>query len=299
MEPGMCNCAMHVEWQFQTHILYNLILMYLWLPLGLIALYRGFIKNVIGWLQTWQQLLLQAIWHFAYTVVDSIQWVDYGSWLSQPEGVHMYLEAYPEHWLVFSALIVFTWQIDECYVQWCGAWKLVKANFAVLPIMRKPPDPPLGPAKMTVHKPEKKHPKPKSAHKSGQGVKKPLKPVNGHKQKVKCNLCRLAAAAVLLPMLLFEQAVAQVPTFEFHSEITRSKCHSSCEHGYLSIREVSLENQDMVHLWAVMQEILQGLFGEQEAGIHFIVDSGASRTSTFDSRILCLAHLNCLQNPQY
>jgi len=63
-------------------------------------------------------------------------------------------------------------------------------------------------------------------------------PVNGCKQKVKHNLCRFVTAAVHFPMLLLEQAVAQVPTFEFHSEISRLKCTGSCEHGYLSIREV-------------------------------------------------------------
>jgi len=97
---------------FQAYILYNLILMYLWLSHGPIALY-GVIKNVIGQLQSSQQLL-QAIGHFAYTLVDSIQWVGYSSWLSQTEGVHVYLEAYLKHWLVLTALMVFTWQITKC-----------------------------------------------------------------------------------------------------------------------------------------------------------------------------------------
>jgi len=83
---------------------------------------------------------------------------------------------------------------------------------------------------------EKKHPKPvKHAHKSGEGVKKPLQPVNSCRWKVKHNLSRLVTTAVLSPMLLHEPAIAQVPLFDFRSEITRLKCGSSCEHNYLSI----------------------------------------------------------------
>jgi len=39
---------------FQEHIPYDLILAYLCLSLGLMALYGGFIKNVVGWLQVSQ-----------------------------------------------------------------------------------------------------------------------------------------------------------------------------------------------------------------------------------------------------
>ena len=87
-------------------------------------------------------------------------------------------------------------------------------------------------------------------------MKKPLKLVNGQKQKVKHNLCSFAMAAVLSPTFLFSMAVAQVPTFDFHSEITRMQDASSSAQGYLSIRDVSPNDQDMVRLnKAVMQDI--------------------------------------------
>jgi len=89
---------------FQEHIPYDLTLTYLCLPLGLMALYGGFIKNVVGQLQ-FSQSWLQAIRHFAYTSVTTIKWAGYGSWLSQPEGVREFLEAYLENWLVLSALM--------------------------------------------------------------------------------------------------------------------------------------------------------------------------------------------------
>jgi len=65
-------------------------------------------------------------------MVTTIKWAGYGSWLSQPEGVREFLEAYLENWLVLSALMGYTWKIAEWYVQKCGACKLVKANFAAL-----------------------------------------------------------------------------------------------------------------------------------------------------------------------
>jgi len=99
---------------FQAHIFYDLVWMYLWLPLGALFLYGGILKNVIGCLQFSQRLWLQAVGHFAYSLVSSIKWVTYGSWLSQPEGVKsVILEAYPEHWLVLSTLMVYTWWIAE------------------------------------------------------------------------------------------------------------------------------------------------------------------------------------------
>jgi len=108
----MHNCAMHVEQQFSSiHSLqpdFDVSVVVSWAN----RLY-GVIKNVIGQLQSSQQLL-QAIGYFAYTLVNSIQWVGYSSWLSQTEGVHVYLEAYLKHWLVLTALMVFTWQITKC-----------------------------------------------------------------------------------------------------------------------------------------------------------------------------------------
>jgi len=70
--------------------------------------------------------------------------------------VREFLEAYPENWLVLSALMVYTWRIAERYVQKCDAWKLVKANFAVLPIKWKPPDPPIIPTSGIIHETKQK-----------------------------------------------------------------------------------------------------------------------------------------------
>jgi len=68
---------------------------------GAIGLVWGFVKNVFGQLQTPRKLVLQAIGCLAYTLIDAIQWVSYGNWLSQPEGAkHVSLVAYPEKWLV-------------------------------------------------------------------------------------------------------------------------------------------------------------------------------------------------------
>ncbi len=158
---------------FQAHISYDLIWMYLWLTLGALSLYGGILKNIIGHLQFLQRLWLQAVEHFAYSLVSSIKWVTYDSWLSQPEGVKsVILEAYPEHWLVLSTLMVYTWQITEQCMQHCGAWKLVKVNFAVLTTNQKPPDPPLKPTSGEQYATKKKrHPKQhKGAHRTFVGA---------------------------------------------------------------------------------------------------------------------------------
>jgi len=153
----------------------------------------------------------------------------------------------------------------------------------VLPIKWKPPNPPLCPSSGMIHETKQKRQTKPVKHKHGQGVKKPLKPVNGQKRKVKCNLHSFAMAAVLSPTLLFNMAIAQVPTFDFHSEITRIQDASSVAQGYLSIRDISPNDQDMVRLKAVMKDIPQGLLGSED-NMYFIVDSGASRTSTFDPK---------------
>ena len=100
---------------------------------------------------------MQAVGHFAYSSVSTIQWIEYGSWLSKPEGVKsVVLEAYPEHWLVLSALMVYTWQNAEHFVQCIGAWKLVTTYFAVLPTNWKPLDPPLKPTSGARNETKKK-----------------------------------------------------------------------------------------------------------------------------------------------
>jgi len=234
---------------FQEHIPYDLVWAYLWLPLGLLALYGGFVKNVLGRLQVLRKPVLQAIGCLAYASVDTIHWVDYGSWLLKPEGAKcVSLEAFLEKWLVLSALMIFTWQIAERFVSRHGswAWKLFKVHYAPdLPFKTEPPDPPLGPTTGIICFKVKKFTKPtKRTHKSGEGVKKPLKPVHGRRWKDKRRLCRIAGVA-LSPFLLFNRAVAQVPTFDFHSEVDIQTA-SDCYHGFLSIKEVSSDDLDMI-----------------------------------------------------
>ncbi len=211
----------------------------------------------------------------------------------------MSLEVFPEKWLVLSALMIFTWQIAERFVSRHGswAWKLFKVHYAPdLPFKKEPLDSPLGPTTGIVCFKVKKYTKPtKCAHKSGEGVKKPLKPVHGHRQKDKCRLYSIAGAA-LSPLLLFNCAVAQVPTFEFHSEVDRIQTASDCYHGFLSIKDISSDNLDMIRLQAVMPELPQGLLGH-ESNMHFIVDSGASKTSTFDSRDFVPGSLKLFERP--
>jgi len=67
--------------------------------------------------------------------------------------------------------------------------------------------------------------------------------------------------ALLTPLMLQKQAMAQVPTFKFRLEVSRVQSESHCSKGYLSIRNVSLQDQDMVRLQAVMQDLPQGLLG--------------------------------------
>jgi len=56
--------------------------------------------------------------------------------------------------------------------------------------------------------------------------------------------------ALLTPLMLEKHALAEVPTFEFRNEVSRVQPESHCSKGYLSIRNVSLQDQDMVRLQA-------------------------------------------------
>jgi len=53
----------------------------------------------------------------------------------------------------------------------------------------------------------------------------------------------------------------------------------------------------MLHLRAVMQDIPQGLLGEKEDRMNFIVDSGASRTSTFECKDFVPGSLKLFDRP--
>ena len=81
---------------FQAHVLMDLLITYLMLPLGLMVLYGGFVKNVVGRLQFVKNPILQAVGSSVVSGINSIKWVDYATWLSQPEGARgMFLEAFP------------------------------------------------------------------------------------------------------------------------------------------------------------------------------------------------------------
>jgi len=179
---------------FQVHISCDLVWTYLWLPLGLMALFGVHIKNVIGQLQFTRGSLLQAIMgHYFQKLTDTMKWVGCGSWLSKPEGVmSVILEALLEKWFLLSAVMTFMWQEAEQFVLQCGARKFDKAIYViVIPTKRKPPDPYPRPVGGALH------------------------------CQVRQYICFKASMALLLPMLLKQQAFAQVPTsFVFQSELS-------------------------------------------------------------------------------
>ena len=85
--------------------------------------------------------ILQAVGSSAVSGINSIKWVDYATWLSQPEGARsMVLEAFLEGWFKLSAIMILTWRVAKCFVLRIGAWKLYKLLF-VLTSEQKPPDP--------------------------------------------------------------------------------------------------------------------------------------------------------------
>ena len=117
------------------------LITYLMLPLGLMVLYGGFVKNVVGRLQFVKNPILQAVGSSAVSGINSIKWVDYATWLSQPEGARsMVLEAFLEGWLILMAVMILTWRVAKRFVLRIGAWKLYKSLF-VLTLEQKPPDP--------------------------------------------------------------------------------------------------------------------------------------------------------------
>ena len=135
---------------FQAHVLLDWLITYLMLPLGLMVLYGGFVKNVVGRLQFVKNPILQAVGSSAVSGINSIKWVDYATWLSQPEGARsMVLEAFPEGWLILSALMILTWRVAEHFVLRVGAWKLYKLLF-VLTLKWKPLDPAYKPVRGVI-----------------------------------------------------------------------------------------------------------------------------------------------------
>ncbi len=91
----------------------------------------------------------------------------------------MVLEAFPESWFIFLALMILTCRVAKCFVQRVRAWKLYKSLFVLT-----------------------------SEHKSPDPVYKPVRGVV--RQQVRRDLL-----AAFIAMMLKNQAGAQVPDFEF------------------------------------------------------------------------------------
>ena len=232
----------------QAHIPNDEIWAYLWMPLGLMmGLCRGYIKNANGQLQFASGVVLQAMGHFIYTLINAIKWVNSGSWLPQPEGVlSVILEVFQEKWLMLSAALIATWQVAEQYVLQCGgAWELGKANYVtVLPTKGETPDP---------------HPR----------------PVRGsmHDCQVKQDLCFKASAALLSLLMLQQHALAPVPSFEFQNGLL-SRVEEASGSGIFPIRNLILQDQYMIRLQAEVQDILQDLLSCEERGYLSIMTVG-------------------------
>jgi len=92
----------------------------------------GFVKNVVGRLQFVKNPILQAVESSAVSGINSIKWIDYATWLSQPEGARgIVLEAFLEGWFILSALMTLAWRVAGYFVQRIGAWKLYKLLFVL------------------------------------------------------------------------------------------------------------------------------------------------------------------------
>jgi len=191
------------------------------------------------------KIVVASSWTLCLLSVACIKWVTYDSWLSQPEGVRtVILEVYPEDYLGGAinnngVHLADSWAIQAIF--W--AWKLVKANFPVLPTSWKPSDPCVKPTSSKQCKTKKRCPKTTQClHKQ-----ETLLPLNGQKQNFKYKLTKMAAAA-LFSALLIQIAAAKVSTFDFHSEITRMQSGCNDSHGLIFISDISLHSQDMICL---------------------------------------------------
>jgi len=141
MVPGMLNCVLHVEWLFSSTCFDGLVDNISDVTSGTDGSVWGFVKNVVGRLQFVKNPILQAVGSSAVSGINSIKWVDYATWLSQPEGARsMVLEAFPEGWFILSVIMILTWRVAKHFVLRIGAWKLYKLLF-MLTLERKPPDP--------------------------------------------------------------------------------------------------------------------------------------------------------------
>jgi len=141
MVPDMLNCVLHVERLFSSTCFVGLVDNISDVTSGTDGSVWGFVKNVVDRLQFVKNPILQAIGSSAVSGINSIKWVDYATWLSQPERARsMVLEAFLEGWLILTAVMILTWRVAKHFVLRVGAWKLYKSLF-VLTLEQKPPDP--------------------------------------------------------------------------------------------------------------------------------------------------------------
>jgi len=86
MVPGMLNCVLHGEWLFSSTCFDGLVDSISDVTSWTDGSVWGFVKNVVGRLQFVKNPILQAAGSLAVSGINSIKWVDYATWLSQPEG---------------------------------------------------------------------------------------------------------------------------------------------------------------------------------------------------------------------
>jgi len=85
MMPGMLSCVLHVGWLFSSTCSIGLDASISDVTSGTHGSVWGFVKNVVGRLQFVKNPILQAVGSSAFSGINSIKWIDYATWLSQPE----------------------------------------------------------------------------------------------------------------------------------------------------------------------------------------------------------------------
>ncbi len=247
-----------------AHAYFDLIWSFFVIPLGALALYGGFLKNVVGRLQGTSSVVLKTIGYVAYKSVEDIKWTDEGK-----EAARVcYLGCYPEKWYILSGVQVFTGRIAE---RWrgstAGSWALAKAYYtSVLPPLRKPPDPPV---RINTY-----------------GVWRKM-----------WQLWLFMVATCNSGVRAFKYKAPTrftVPAFEIGGPTTLpayQRCHQHC--GLMG----GAIARDLLRLNAVKQDLPRGLFGSTD-GVTYIVDSGASRTITFSEMDFVPGTLQLYNSPR-
>jgi hypothetical protein len=169
------------------------------------------------------------------------------------------LEAFPEQLLVFTAVMISTYNVGMRLRRLGYRLQKHSSKAPKLTAPRKPPDPVTGASR-------RKH-KQTTVLSSAEGTKR-----------------------LLLMGLLAANAISndQVPTFELLSDINgrslRSKLRSSCDAcGFLQTTQLDPASEDMTRLRRVLAMEPSGLLNKEDSLV-FIVDTGASASTTFDQR---------------